>query len=95
MKPRQLMNDWSVEQVSHVSLYIQEESSLKVDAFDVQDLQGSKGEWKVTKEEKHSGEEGYADSGSSGKDATYQSGSGEHRISISSSYSVSLNTAAE
>jgi Domain of unknown function (DUF5668) len=95
MKPRQLMSDWSVEQVSHVSLYIQEESSLMVNAFDIKDLQGSEGDWKVTKEAKPSGEEGYADSGSGGKDATYQSGSGEHRISISNSYSVSLNTAAE
>jgi hypothetical protein len=96
MKPRQLMSDWSVDQVSHVSLYIQEESSLKVDAFDIQDLQGSGGDWQVMKEEKSSAAEGeYSDSDGSRKDATFQSGGGEHRISISNSYSVSLNTAAE
>lgn len=86
LKPREIMNDWSVNGASSLVVQVGKNSDLKISAAGVQDVQGKDGAWKVT-EEKPDAQGNY----SGFKNATYQKGEGKHLLSIANTSNVSLN----
>lgn len=86
LKPRSLVNDWSIESVSSIVVDVAANSNLKVAAVGAQEVRGKDGDWKVSEEKNSDG----ADIGR--KDAVYQSGEGKYHINIADAYDVSLNT---
>lgn len=87
LKPRTLMNDWSVESASSIVVDVAEKSDLKITAIGIEDVRGKDGEWKVSEEPKTKDVEN-----SVLKNAVYQAGEGKYHINITNAYNVSLNT---
>lgn len=87
LKTRMLMSDWSVDQAASVSVYVQEQSNMKISAIGVQEIYGQEGVWKVSE-----GGKSEHDASVNHKNAIYQNGSGESQVKIMNTYSVSLNT---
>ncbi len=86
LKPRSLVNDWSIESVSSVVVDVAANSNLKVAAVGAQEVRGKDGDWKVSEVKNSDG----TDIGR--KDAFYQTGEGKYHINIADAYDVSLNT---
>jgi hypothetical protein len=91
LKPRTLLNNWSIESASAVSLHVNQDDNLSVSAKGVQEVLGQEGEWKISEQE-GTNENGYNDGYNRVKSATYQSGKGTHNIKIQNVYSIRLNT---
>jgi hypothetical protein len=86
LKPRSLVNDWSIESVSSIVVDVAAASNLKVAAVGVGEVRGKDGDWKVSEEKDLNG----VDNGR--KNAVYQSGAGKYHINIADAYDISLNT---
>ena len=86
LKPRSLVNDWSIERASSIAVDVPAKSNLKIDAVGVGEIRGKEGDWKVSNVRKADG----IDNGR--KNAVYQSGEGKYHISIADAYDISLQT---
>ncbi len=93
IKPRMLLSDWTLEHVSNVSLYVQEDSDVLVSAVGAQELKGQEDKWKIAEEGKQPGtvSEQLSDE-SPTKSGTFQVGDGVHQIKVLNPYTVNLNT---
>ncbi|MDQ0156846.1 hypothetical protein [Robertmurraya andreesenii] len=85
LKPRELQNNWSVEDASDVSLSVEENSNVNILASQVQELNSQDGKWNV--EEKHDPNS----ESSSYRNGTFKIGEGTHNINIVRAYQVSLS----
>ncbi|PFP31426.1 hypothetical protein COJ96_00555 [Bacillus sp. AFS073361] len=86
LKPRSLVNDWSIERASSLAIDVPAKSNLKIAAVGVGEVRGKDGDWKVSEVKTADG----IDNGR--KDAVYQSGEGKYHISITDAYDISLQT---
>ncbi|MFE8697103.1 hypothetical protein ACFYKT_12230 [Cytobacillus sp. FJAT-53684] len=84
LKPRTLISDWTIDQTSHLSVQLPNSSDVKVTATEIQDFQGNREKWQMT-EEPHSEVPVI-------KLGTFQTGKGEHNLTITNSYQLSFST---
>lgn len=87
LKPRTLLSDWNIENVSAVSLHVEKEDDLSVSVTGVQEVLGQEEGWKISEQEGQN-QTGY----NRVKSATYQSGKGTYNIRMQNVYSIRLNT---
>ncbi|KAB2331169.1 hypothetical protein F7731_19025 [Cytobacillus depressus] len=90
LKPRSLMNDWSVDRASHLSVQIVNSSDVKISATGVQEISGDQEKWSIIKENVNNDRDEYREDVI--KLATFQMGKGTHHLQIINSYQLSLNT---
>jgi hypothetical protein len=83
LNPRTLVNDWSIDTASSLTIEVAKDSNLTVTAVGVGLVSGKDDEWKIT--EKGDPNEGVV------RNAVYQSGEGEYAINIANTHHVSLN----
>ncbi|WP_102272859.1 LiaI-LiaF-like domain-containing protein [Cytobacillus massiliigabonensis] len=88
LKPRTLTSDWTIDQASNLSVQLQNSSDVKVTATGVQEFEGNREMWKMTEEKQ--GEHPYEEPVI--KLATFQTGKGNHSLTITNSYQLSFST---
>lgn len=88
LKPRTLISDWTIDQASHLSVQLQNSSDVKVTATDIQELEGNREKWEITEEKQN--EHPYEEA--TIKLATFQTGKGDHSLTITNSYQLSFST---
>lgn len=82
LKPREMKNDWVIENASNVALAVEQDSDLHISAVEVDELIGD-GDWQSPE---------MTDEGlKSEKNVMYKTGEGTHRINILKAHQVSLN----
>ncbi|MGE7602836.1 hypothetical protein ACQKL5_10025 [Peribacillus sp. NPDC097675] len=84
LKPRELVNDWNVDDAGSLSVYLQEKSDISIHAFGVEELKGPKDSWKSVSVKTENEED------SDKKNGTLISGKGSHTLTISNSYNVNV-----
>ncbi|MGE7767623.1 LiaF transmembrane domain-containing protein [Peribacillus sp. NPDC096540] len=87
LKPRQLLSNWSVNDSSYLSVYLQENSDIKIEARGVEELEGPENSWKTTKVKAEDTNE----EGTEKKNGTLKSGKGNHILTVSDTYSVNVH----
>ena len=96
LKPRNLMNNWSINRASNLDLQIENKSDIKVTAVGLQQIQGQRNMWETNGEqveitvEENDTEEVYA-SDDAIDQAIFQTGQGSHHLQITNSYRVGLS----
>ena len=82
LKPRELVNDWNVDDAGSLTVYLQEKSDITIQAFGVEELEGPKDSWKSVRVKTEDEEDGDV------KNGTLKFGKGSHTLTISDSYNV-------
>ncbi|MFJ7679453.1 LiaF transmembrane domain-containing protein [Peribacillus sp. NPDC046944] len=84
LKPRELVNDWNVDDAGSLTVYLQEKSDITIQAFGVEELEGPKDSWKSVSVKTEDDED------SDVKNGTLKFGKGRHTLTISDSYNVNV-----
>ncbi|MGE7762731.1 LiaF transmembrane domain-containing protein [Peribacillus sp. NPDC097895] len=85
LKPRQLMNDWSVKDSGNVSVFLQNDSDIKIDARGVEELEGPEKSWKMTEvKEKET-------SDIVKKNGIFNTGKGNHILTVTDTFNVKVH----
>ncbi|MEK4149812.1 DUF5668 domain-containing protein [Robertmurraya sp. FSL W8-0741] len=84
LKPRELSNNWLIENAGEVSLLIQENSDVEISAQQVQDLLSETSEWTVTSKPEFDGD--------LNQNGRMKIGAGTHSIDIKRAYQVNVST---
>lgn len=85
LKPRKLLNNWSVEGSGPLQVYLQEDSDITVNARGAEELSGPENSWK-TSIVKTESEEGNNEQ----KNGTLKLGKGSHLLKVSNTYNVNV-----
>jgi hypothetical protein len=94
LKPRMLLSDWTVQDASHVKLYVQDTSDVLVTATGVGDFQGKEDKWTLEEVRKQPVEgegEGELDEVDSPRSGAYKTGNGTHKLQVTNVFTVDLN----
>ncbi|CAH0285426.1 hypothetical protein SRABI96_04099 [Peribacillus sp. Bi96] len=83
LKPRQLMNDWSVKDSGNVSVFLQNDSDIKIDARGVEELEGPENSWKMTEEKETSD--------TVKKNGIFNMGKGNHILTVTDTFNVKVH----
>ncbi|AXN39358.1 hypothetical protein [Peribacillus butanolivorans] len=87
LKPRQLLSNWSVKDSGYLSVYLQENSDIKIEAKGVEELEGPENSWKTTEIK----EEDTNEEGTEKKNGTLKSGKGKHILTVFDTYKVNVH----
>lgn len=87
LKPRQLLSNWSVKDSGYLSVYLQENSDIKIEAKGVEELEGPENSWKTTEIK----EEDTNEEGTEKKNGTLKSGKGNHILTVFDTYKVNVH----
>ncbi|MEJ9232406.1 hypothetical protein LAV79_23735 [Peribacillus butanolivorans] len=87
LKPRQLLSNWSVKDSGYLSVYLQENSDIKIEAKGVEELEGPENSWKTTEIK----EEDKNEEGTEKKNGTLKSGKGNHILTVFDTYNVNVH----
>ncbi|MDF9763692.1 MULTISPECIES: hypothetical protein [Peribacillus] len=86
VKPRRLLNDWNVKDSGNLSVCLQGNSDIKIDARGVEELEGPEDIWKVTEvNEEETGEEGIVK-----KNGIFNTGKGKHTLTVTDTFNVNV-----
>lgn len=87
LKPRQLLNDWNVKDSGNLSVFLQENSDIKIEARGADELEGPKDGWKVN--------EGKSDQISENdhekKNGIFKYGKGNHSLTVTDTIHVTVH----
>jgi hypothetical protein len=85
LKPRKLLNDWSVKDSGNLSVVLQDNSDIKIDARGVEELEGPESGWKMTEVKKGTSDEGIVK-----KNGIFNNGDGKHTLTVTDTFNVSV-----
>ncbi|MGG4267630.1 LiaF transmembrane domain-containing protein [Peribacillus simplex] len=85
VKPRRLLNDWNVKDSGNLSVFLQSNSDLKIDARGIKELEGPEDTWKVTEMKEDTGEEGNVK-----KNGIFNTGEGKHTLTVTDTFNVNV-----
>ncbi|SIS10534.1 hypothetical protein SAMN05878482_11431 [Peribacillus simplex] len=85
LKPRKLLNDWSVKDSGNLSVFLQDNSDIKIDARGVEELEGPKNGWKMTEVKEETSEEGIVK-----KNGIFNIGEGKHTLTVTDTFNVNV-----
>ncbi|MGG0411914.1 LiaF transmembrane domain-containing protein [Peribacillus simplex] len=85
LKPRKLLNDWSVKDSGSLSVFLQDNSDIKIDARGVEELEGPENGWKMTEVKEETSEEGFVK-----KNGIFNIGKGKHTLTVTDTFNVNV-----
>ena len=85
LKPRKLLNDWSVKDSGNLSVFLQDKSDVKIDARGVEELEGPENGWKMTEVKEETSEEGAVK-----KNGIFNIGKGKHTLTVTDTFNVNV-----
>ncbi|MEC0274902.1 LiaF transmembrane domain-containing protein [Peribacillus frigoritolerans] len=85
LKPRKLLNDWSVKDSGNLSVVLQDNSDIKIDARGVEELEGPENGWKMTEVKKGTSDEGIVK-----KNGIFNTGDGKHTLTVTDTFNVNV-----
>ncbi|MET1176786.1 hypothetical protein ABG775_02215 [Peribacillus simplex] len=85
LKPRKLLNDWSVKDSGNLSVFLQDNSDIKIDARGVEEFEGPKNGWKMTEVKEETSEEGIVK-----KNGLFNMGKGKHTLTVTDTFNVNV-----
>ncbi|WP_375090963.1 hypothetical protein ACDZ29_12750 [Peribacillus sp. RS7] len=85
LKPRKLLNDWSVKDSGNLSVFLQDNSDIKIDARGVEELEGPENSWKMTEVKEET-----SDGGTVKKNGTFNTGKGNHTLTVTDTFNVNV-----
>ncbi|TKH09993.1 hypothetical protein FC678_15505 [Peribacillus simplex] len=85
LKPRKLLNDWSVKDSGSLSVFLQDNSDIKIDARGVEELEGPESGWKM-----NDMKEGTSDEGIVKKNGIFNTGDGKHTLTVTDTFNVNV-----
>ncbi|MGM0888350.1 MAG: exosporium protein E [Bacillota bacterium] len=85
LKPRKLLNDWSVKDSGNLSVFLQDNSDIKIDAREVEELEGPENGWKMTEVKQETNEEGIVK-----KNGIFNTGEGKHTLTVTDTFNVNV-----
>lgn len=85
LKPRKLLNDWSVKDSGNLSVFLQDNSDIKIDAREAEELEGPENGWKMTEVKQETNEEGIVK-----KNGIFNTGEGKHTLTVTDTFNVNV-----
>ncbi|MGE7907132.1 LiaF transmembrane domain-containing protein [Peribacillus sp. NPDC094092] len=85
LKPRKLMNDWTVKDSGNLSVFLQDNSDIKIDARGAEELEGPKNSWKMTEVKEEASEVGIVK-----KNGIFTIGKGKHTLTVTDAFNVNV-----
>ncbi|MFE4143016.1 hypothetical protein ACFX4I_14170 [Peribacillus sp. YIM B13472] len=85
LKPRKLLNDWSVKDSGNLSVFLQDNSDIKIDARGVEELEGPQNSWKMTEVNEETSEEGIVK-----RNGIFNIGKGKHTLTVTDTFNVNV-----
>ncbi|WP_458353551.1 LiaF transmembrane domain-containing protein [Peribacillus frigoritolerans] len=85
LKPRKLLNDWSVKDSGNLSVFLQDNSDIKIDARGAEELDGPENGWKMTEVKEETNEEGIVK-----KNGIFNTGEGKHTLTVTDTFNVNV-----
>ncbi|MBT2718632.1 LiaF transmembrane domain-containing protein [Bacillus sp. ISL-57] len=85
LKPRKLLNDWSVKDSGNLSVVLQDNSDIKIDARGVEELEGPESGWEMTEVKKGTSDEGIVK-----KNGIFNTGDGKHTLTVTDTFNVNV-----
>jgi len=85
LKPRKLLNDWSVKDSGNLSVFLQDNSDIKIDARGAEELYGPENGWKMTEVKEETNEEGIVK-----KNGIFNTGEGKHTLTVTDTFNVNV-----
>ncbi|MBO1000379.1 hypothetical protein IOC57_21895 [Bacillus sp. SD075] len=85
LKPRRLLNDWSVKDSGNLSVFLQDNSDIKIDARGVEELEGPEDGWKMNEVKEETSEEGAVK-----KSGIFNVGKGKHTLTVTDAFNVNV-----
>ncbi|MBL3644339.1 hypothetical protein JMN23_18445 [Bacillus sp. RHFB] len=87
LKPRKLLNDWSVKDSGNLSVFLQDNSDIKIDAREAEELEGPENGWKMTEVKQETNEEGIVK-----KNGIFNTGEGKHTLTVTDTFNVNVQS---
>ncbi|MCK2004847.1 hypothetical protein MZM54_26020 [[Brevibacterium] frigoritolerans] len=85
LKPRKLLNDWSVKDSGNLSVFLQDNSDIKIDAREAEELEGPENGWMMTEVKQETNEEGIVK-----KNGIFNTGEGKHTLTVTDTFNVNV-----
>ncbi|MEP9408727.1 exosporium protein E [Peribacillus frigoritolerans] len=85
LKPRKLLNDWSVKDSGNLSVFLQDNSDIKINAREAEELEGPENGWKMTEVKQETNEEGIVK-----KNGIFNTGEGKHTLTVTDTFNVNV-----
>lgn len=85
LKPRKLLNDWSVKDSGNLSVFLQDNSDIKIDAREAEELEGPENGWKMTEVKQETNEQGIVK-----KNGIFNTGEGKHTLTVTDTFNVNV-----
>lgn len=85
LKPRKLLNDWSVKDSGYLSVFLQDNSDIKIDAREAEELEGPENGWKMTEVKQETNEQGIVK-----KNGIFNTGEGKHTLTVTDTFNVNV-----
>ncbi|YCI77507.1 hypothetical protein M1D47_02350 [Bacillus sp. R1-10] len=85
LKPRKLLNDWSVNDSGNLSVFLQDNSDIKIDAREAEELEGPENGWKMTEVKQETNEQGIVK-----KNGIFNTGEGKHTLTVTDTFNVNV-----
>ncbi|WP_285768661.1 DUF5668 domain-containing protein [Peribacillus sp. SI8-4] len=87
LKPRQLLNDWNVKDSGSLSVFLQDNSDIKIDARGADELEGPKDGWKIDDGK----QEQVSENDQEKKNGIFTSGKGNHILTVTDTINVTVH----
>ncbi|KWW22225.1 hypothetical protein AS888_13200 [Peribacillus simplex] len=87
LKPRQLLNDWNVKGSGNLSVFLQDNSDIKIEARGADELEGPKDGWKVNEGKP----EQISENDPAKKNGIFKYGKGNHSLTVTDTIHVTVH----
>ncbi|WP_057913905.1 LiaF transmembrane domain-containing protein [Peribacillus muralis] len=87
LKPRKLLNDWKVKDSGNLSVFLQENSDIEIEARGVDEIEGPKDGWKFNEGKRVQ----MSETDPAKKNGIFKLGNGDHSLTVMDSFNVTVH----